>query len=247
MKKIARRLLTEISFQTAFAIALFIVSVIVFAFVARETIYEHEEVFDNTVITFVAAHRSPALISFMQIITFLGSITFLAPAYGIIAIYLFRQKQRFTAIYIIIIAVASTLTMFWLKIFFHRQRPNLPIIQGITNFSFPSGHSLSSFIFCSVMMYLLAKSKLSKPWKWFLIPVLLLVVLLTGISRIVLNVHYATDVIGGFSLGMIWVLLSFYCFRKIHSRVARLNRQHDQSINADDPISYSQRDPAANR
>jgi membrane-associated phospholipid phosphatase len=247
MKRIARRLLTEISFQTAFAILLFVVSVIVFTVITRETIYEHEDVFDQQVISFFSLHRTPGLIRIMEWITVFGSINFLVPAYILIAIYLVRKRQRFTAISIIILAVTSTLTMFWLKVYFHRERPNLPIIKGITNFSFPSGHSLSSFIFCSVLIYLVWRGNLRKIWKVVLIALLLGLALITGISRIVLNVHYATDVIGGFSLGIIWVLVSFYSFRKIHRRVARSNRQHDDTIEDRGSISYNQRDPTASR
>jgi len=99
--------------------------------------------------------------------------------------------------------------MFGLKQFFHRHRPQLPIIKGISGYSFPSGHSLSSFVFCAILIYLLWKGAMHISTKIALTILLVLCPLLIGLSRIILNVHFATDVIGGFCLAAIWVILSF--------------------------------------
>ena len=72
---------------------------------------------------------------------------------------LFLSGRKTDGINIAIIAVTSSALMFGLKEFFHRKRPDLPLIRTLDNFSFPSGHALSSFIFCSVLVYLVWKGE----------------------------------------------------------------------------------------
>jgi len=107
--------------------------------------------------------------------------------------------------------------MFGLKELFHRQRPDLPLIKSIAStYSFPSGHALSSFIFCSIVIDLIWESASGRVWKWLFSILLLLFSFTIGISRIVLKMHYATDVIAGFCLGIAWVIISFRVIKKIN-------------------------------
>lgn len=74
---------------------------------------------------------------------------------------------------------------------------------------------LPSFIFWSILGYLVWQGYLPKIWKLLLIAALFTFTLMIGISRIVLNVHYATDVIAGFCFGVMWVILSFWLIRLV--------------------------------
>jgi undecaprenyl-diphosphatase len=112
--------------------------------------------------------------------------------------------------------------MFGLKELFHRKRPDLPLVRTLDNFSFPSGHALSSFIFCSVLVYLVWKGALKNTWKWILSALLILFSICIGISRIVLRYHYASDVIAGFCLAVAWVIFSLWLERKLTSRKTQL-------------------------
>ena len=215
MKNYWKHTLKQVSFKVLVVILLFLTSLFIFAYIAREAVYEHEDAFDESVIAYLSAHLTPATINVMRDFTFFGSSTFLLPAYLVLTGYFVFRKKLHYAIDIAIIALSSTGVMFVLKQVFHRHRPQLPIIKGITSYSFPSGHALSSFIFCSVLMYLVWDAKLNRAWKYILIPLLLLFSVTIGISRIVLNVHYATDVIAGFCLGIMWAILCFYLLKKI--------------------------------
>ena len=201
----------------------FLLSLFTFSFIVHEAVYGQEDVFDNKVIHFFSIHATPGLVNTMQKITFLGSTTFLLPAYLALIAWLLVRKKTQHAIETAVIALSSTGMMFALKEFFHRERPQMPIIKDIGGYSFPSGHSLSSFIFCSILIYLVQKSNLPSLGKCLLIIFLLLLALTIGLSRIVLNVHYATDVIGGFCLGIIWVILSFAIFKKMRRNKAVVN------------------------
>ena len=200
MKKSVQKILQQAPLHLLLIAFIFLLSIFTFSLIVHEAVYEQEDLFDMKVIQFFAAHSSPTLIEIMKRITFLGSSTFLFPAYIVLIVWLISRRKIQYAIDIGIIALSSTGIMFVLKQFFHRHRPPLPVIKALTSYSFPSGHALSSFIFCTILMYLVWEGSLSKTGKYILIVLLCLCTLTIGLSRVILNVHYATDVIGGFAL-----------------------------------------------
>ena len=209
------RILKQISLKLVVVAGLFLGSLFLFIFIADEAVLEKEDVFDQKVHHLIYQHTTPRLVESMRAATFLGSSYFLFPAYCIVIGTLLAKKKYRYAIDIAVISVSSFIVMELLKRIFHRNRPDLPIIKGITSYSFPSGHSLSSFIFFFILGYLVWKGNLSTTRKVLLIAVLLLVTLAIGISRVVLNVHYATDVIAGFCFGLLWVISSFWLIRRL--------------------------------
>lgn len=215
MKKYIREIITEVEIKTLLVSLLFIISLFVFGYLAHEVVSEDENSFDDAAFTFFSDHTSRGLINVMRILTFFGTIYFIIPAYVILIVVLFLARRRSDAINVGIIAVSSTLLMLGLKQFFHRQRPELPLIKTLTNFSFPSGHALCSFIFCSVIIYLVGKGKLDLKWKWLFSILLILFSVFIGISRIVLRYHYATDVLAGFCVGFAWVIFSLWLERRL--------------------------------
>ncbi|MEO6313690.1 MAG: phosphatase PAP2 family protein [Chitinophagaceae bacterium] len=218
MKKKVKTLLQLIPLEILVTSSLFLLSLFTFSFIVHEAVLEQEPVFDRKAILFFSTHASPLFIEAMKNVTVLGSSLFLLPAYTAVITWLLFKKKAQLAIDIAVIAVSSTAIMFALKAYFHRQRPELPIIKGISGYSFPSGHSLSSFIFCSIMIYLVWQTGLSLTRKYLLMLFFLLLAFTIGLSRVVLNVHYATDVIGGFCLGIIWAILSFAIMKKIRKK-----------------------------
>ncbi len=218
MKKIQKKILQLVPMEILVTAIVFLVSLFTFSWIVHEAVYEQEYIFDSRVIQYFSTHSSPPFIKAMQNITFLGSTSFLLPAYLILIAFLIFNKRTQHAIDIAVLAISSTAMMFALKAFFKRDRPEMPIIKGVSGYSFPSGHSLSSFIFCTVLILLVWKSHLSPAVKYVLMTLFLLLALSIGLSRIVLNVHYATDVIGGICLGIIWVILSFAILQKIRKK-----------------------------
>lgn len=218
MKKFFRGVIGEIQLKTILVSLLFVVSIFVFAFLAHEIVGENETGFDERAFHFFSAFNSPKFITVNRIFTFFGASYFSTSAYIILLIILFVSGRRTDGINIAIIAISSTSLMFLLKEFFHRKRPDLPVIRTLSNFSFPSGHALGSFIFCSVLIYLIWKGKLSRVWKWTISSFLILFSICIGISRIVLRYHYASDVIAGYCLAVAWVIFSLWLERKLTSR-----------------------------
>jgi undecaprenyl-diphosphatase len=222
MKKFIRGVIAEIELKTLLVSVLFVISLFVFGYMAHEIVGENETAFDEKAFHFFAGFSSPRFITINRILTFFGASYFSITAYIILLTILFLSGRKTDGINIAIIAVTSSALMFGLKEFFHRKRPDLPLVRTLDNFSFPSGHALSSFIFCSVLVYLIWKGGLKKIWKWVLSVLLILFSISIGISRIVLRYHYASDVIAGFCLAVAWVIFSLWLEKKLTSRKTEL-------------------------
>lgn len=208
-----KRTRINIKSATVFTIliaALFIGSLIAFAFITHEIVFEKEEEFDREAFRIFDKVSTPFILQASKAFAFLGSPYFFIPAYSIIIGWLLFQKRRIEAFHIFIIAVTSTILLHSLKTIFGRRRPDLPLFEELTNYSFPSGHALSSFIFCAVLIRLIWVGNWEKSIKWSLCILLLAWSLAIGVSRIILRYHYASDVLAGFLVGFAWVLLSFY-------------------------------------
>ena len=215
MRKKIKDLLKRITLEVFAVTFLFIAALALFAYIADEIVLENNNVFDTEVMNYVHHHETPLLIQIMKVVTFFGSSQFLLPAYILLIVFYIIKKNTAFAIDIAIIGISSTAIMFLLKGIFKRHRPPMPIVKTIVGYSFPSGHSLSSFIFCSILVYLVFQSSLTKTFKYCISFLLLLFALKIGLSRIVLNVHFASDVIAGFCLGLVLVVLSFTMMKKI--------------------------------
>ena len=93
--------------------------------------------------------------------------------------------------------------------------------QWMTEYSssYPSGHSMVSIVFYGIIMYYIYDSLFfKKKAKIILISIISFLLVLIGLSRMVLGVHYFTDVIGGFALGTI-ILSTFIILYKAKIRI----------------------------
>lgn len=202
---------------------LFIIAVILFGIITHEVIYEGGHGLDNYLTAYLSQFSTGSSISVMKFFTFFGSGMFLIPAYLLIISYLFIKRQRVLALHVAIIAITSTVLSQLAKRFFQRPRPDLPMMEALKTFSFPSGHAFSTFILSSVLVYLLWRSDLPRVLKWILAIFLLVFALMTGLSRVILKMHYPTDVLAGFCLGFVWVIACFFILNRISSRSSATN------------------------
>jgi undecaprenyl-diphosphatase len=125
------------------------------------------------------------------------------------------KKQKRAAWRVAVIALSSLALKLSLKELFQRLRPTDPLLQGITNFSFPSGHAFMSVSFYGLLIWLTWTHVRNNHLRIIFTILLSVLILLIGLSRIYLRVHYATDVIAGFSLGICWVSLFLWFTRKM--------------------------------
>ena len=85
-----------------------------------------------------------------------------------------------------------------------------PIAHGNGN-SFPSGHSLGSIV-CYGAVFLVFLPAARGRWRTVFTTVIVALIALIGISRILLGVHYVSDVIGGWAIGITWLGLTAFAF-----------------------------------
>lgn len=143
---------------------------------------------------------SNSLTPVMRLITQFGG-TILMIVWALASLVLIKNKR-------IAISVVSNLVLIALlnnilKLIVRRARPTGFRLIAETGYSFPSGHSMVSMAFYGYLIYLIYKNVRNKKLRWTLITCFSLLILIIGMSRIYLGVHYTTDVFAGFlfSLG----------------------------------------------
>ena len=131
----------------------------------------------------------------------------------IITILILIKNKKY-GIYILTNLVLASVINSVLKLIFLRERPTDMLID-IGGYSYPSGHSFVSMAFYGLLIYLVTKTNFKKKTKNIMIILLSLLILLIGISRIYLGVHYPSDVLGGFIGGLIYLIIFVEISKKI--------------------------------
>lgn len=210
-------------------VIILLVALLLFGFIVHLVFIREEQQFDRTMIQAIQPYKTPGWIKFAEIITRFGSNIFLLPAYVLIAGFQLYRGRKMLAINIAILGLSSIALLHGLKALFKRSRPDTAVMEELSRYSFPSGHTMSAFIFCCIAGYLAWKIKISIALKAVIIFLLLVFALLVGFSRIVLGVHYPSDVLGSLALGVAWVLLSVTILNGINKR--RQNKRTAVGIN----------------
>lgn len=201
------------------AVAILLLIVFVLWKITDDIVLANETSFDHKVFEILSGYTTPAVTGVMQFCTFLGDAWFILPAYFVLAAVLyFYKKNKILSIAVIAIGLASRLLLFIIKNIFQRDRPLEPLIPEVTGFSYPSGHSFSSFAFYGLLTYIIWKTNLSKLWKWLLSVLLILLAACIALSRVYLHVHYASDVIAGLCLSILWLGMSLWILEKVQIR-----------------------------
>ena len=147
----------------------------------------------------------PALILIGRFFTALGDPTVLIIGGFLVGAWLWREgRGRFAAGLLLVILIGRGLTeaqKYWIA----RARPDIePHLVVVKTWSFPSGHATSSMIF--YLMLALAIAPVG--WRRIAAAAAIVLSLLIGVSRVMLGVHWPSDVIGGWCFGLLWVLVT---------------------------------------
>lgn len=146
-------------------------------------------------------------------LSWLGRPPLLSLMAAIASVFVWRRGRRRLAVFVVTTAVVGGLIDSAVKILVNRPRPQLadPLAHAYGK-SFPSGHTMSSTIVYGALLlvFLPAIPKSRRVWA---VGGTVLLVLLIAASRIALGVHYLSDVLGGFVLGLAWLTASVAAFR----------------------------------
>ncbi|MCY7300333.1 MAG: phosphatase PAP2 family protein, partial [Ilumatobacteraceae bacterium] len=160
---------------------------------------------DEAILWFVRDHVPSAVHGFFAVVTFSGSARFLVPVAVMAAVVLFVARRRFEALLVGASATTATLVVWGMKAIVGRARPALWEHQWYWGSSFPSGHTLSTAAFSTAAALCVARI-----WPRAGSLAMALAVLWTGgvaLSRLVLGVHWPSDVLAAMCLGAFIPLL----------------------------------------
>lgn len=152
--------------------------------------------------------RSPFMTTIMKAITKLSDTTYIIIIAIILSLlFLFKWKEKNIAKLIPCSLLLVTIINNTLKVIFQRERPLGHRLIEITGYSFPSGHAMASMAFYGLLIYIIYHKVLNKSLRNILISINIIIILLIGISRVYLGVHYLSDIIVGYSISIIYLLL----------------------------------------
>jgi undecaprenyl-diphosphatase len=175
---------------------------------------------DKAILLFVHSHVPATWTEFFELVTLLGSfkVQLFLTVICCVSFYIF--KRRFEVLLLASSSICGGLVIYLLKLVTGRERPALWETRWYWGTSFPSGHTLETT--CFVMALTLCLSPMWPEHVRLMRVIALLWVLLVGTSRLVLGVHWPTDVLAAASIGMlIPIAVQFGLFRfglrRIHS------------------------------
>jgi membrane-associated phospholipid phosphatase len=161
--------------------------------------------------------------TFFESITRLGNVPVLVAVTLVAAIVLARKRLTSELELLLLAAIGAEILTVGLKLGFERERPFFPDpLATESTYSFPSGHASVSLAVYGTIGYIAARHAATRRGQIGMLAAAAAVVLLIGFSRLYLGVHYLSDVIAGFSLGLAWVAL---CVVLLHLRLRLRTRR----------------------
>lgn len=180
------------------------IGILIFATIVVMLLTNNVTSLDNSIYNIIISSKSDAMTMFMTIITMMCNTEFIIVA-TLLLVLLIKNKKigGMIASNVVLCSVINTI----IKHIFLRPRPvGIKLIeQG--GYSFPSGHSMMAVAFYGLLIYIIWNTKWRNVWKIFTTTLLVILILLIGISRIYVGVHFASDVIAGLSISLSYLII----------------------------------------
>lgn len=175
--------------------------------------------FDDTLLRWMHLHQTPWVTALARGLAWLGNPpTIIGIAVVAILVGLFWRKVRGAAWTLPIAIIGAGIIIQGVKMVFHRPRPTLfhPLLHE-SGYSFPSGHSLISVVVYGLLGYFVMHLFKAHAARIAVGILTILLILLIGLSRVYVGVHFPTDVLAGWTGGLPWL---FTCLA-IHEWLTR--------------------------
>lgn len=197
----------RVPFKGAELIVLFVLymlPVILVVWLAEEVVEGEPLGFDKLAMLWIKQQHSPVLTTFFRIITEFGGLFLLGSITILVTLLYWLKKRRKAALFVATSVGGAALINLILKSIFQRDRPDFwqHLVQE-SGYSFPSGHAMASAAFAFSLIFLLWRTR----FRWYAVVGGGVYLLLIGVSRMYLGVHYPTDIVTGWCVSFIWVSL----------------------------------------
>lgn len=163
--------------------------------------------FDTALTEALAAHLSPELLTAAAWVTHLGDPRFLTVLGAAVALALLAHRERLLAIAWVVATLSGAVLSRLLKAIFERTRPvhehGLVVAEG---WSFPSGHASGSMLVYGLLCYVVVRHA-PRSWRAPITAACALLIVFVGFSRVLLQVHYLSDVLAGYAWAAAWCAL----------------------------------------
>jgi membrane-associated phospholipid phosphatase len=190
-----------------------LVSIVIAGYISIQVAYKSTFAIDKTIAGWLSGTPS-GFIPFFKEITEMGDKIGIGIVALLMVVWLliFRKNYVGAAAFALALAIGNEASKL-LKDTFARPRPSLEHLVPVSSYSYPSGHSMVGMITYFFIAYLILEAVRSKNGKVIVGVIAGILLLLIGASRIILQVHYPTDVIGGFAFGYIWVTIWIFIYQ----------------------------------
>lgn len=182
-----------------FAVLLGLILVVLVVKISEDVLGGESGPVDKAVLLFIHSHVPASMTPFFTIITFTGSSKFLIPFTSAIAILLLLARRRSEALLLATSVITAALVVYIIKILVARTRPALWDTEWYWGTSFPSGHTLAVAAFATAAYLCMLKIRPNAQPITMIIATLW--IFLVGLSRLVLGVHWPTDVLAAVCIG----------------------------------------------
>lgn len=171
--------------------------------------------FDSKIISNVQGLEAPWLTTIMKFFSFIGDTIPVIILTLVSLFFLYKVlNHRVELVLFLAVMLGANLLFLTLKMFFQRVRPDLHRLAEATNYSFPSGHATIAFALYGALTFLLWRHIHTSFKRTVHIIVSSIVILLIGISRIYLGVHYPSDILAGYFISAFWLTLAIGFFQR---------------------------------
>ncbi|MCX7103070.1 MAG: phosphatase PAP2 family protein [Methylobacter sp.] len=186
-------------------VGIWLVAIVLLILIERFSVPRYQ--WDHFLLSLAHGLRGYWLDRFFALITWAGSLFILVPVTALIGVFLTRNGRTAEAWLLGLSLAGIALFSRLAKLWFARPRPDVfPVIGDIPlDASYPSAHTAQIVAFVVALCWILKPEKLGLSY-YSLTGTALLLTSLVGLSRIYLQVHFPSDVVGGALLGMLWVL-----------------------------------------
>jgi undecaprenyl-diphosphatase len=164
--------------------------------------------FDTSVTNWVVQHRPGWLVDIMKVVTRMVDVRVAAPVVTVAAIILLVRRRMSLAVALVASTVGTSLLIHWGKLSVQRPRPPVEVqLVSAHGFAFPSGHAGQGVaLYCGLaaVVWFCTRRRSARVGAAIVGGVLALAI---GASRVVLGVHWTSDVIAGWAVGTGWLAL----------------------------------------